>query len=32
MPLCEAYLGVTSDAVKGTARTNEILWAAVHEV
>jgi len=31
VPLCEAYLGVTSDAVKGSARTNEKLRAAVHE-
>jgi len=31
VPLCEAYLEVTSDAVKGTARTKDNLWATVHE-
>jgi len=32
VPLCEAYLEVTSDAVKGTARTKDNLWATVHKV
>ena len=30
-PLCEAYLNVTSDPVRATARTKENLWAAVHK-
>ena len=32
VPLCEAYLEVTSDAVKGTARNKDNLWATVHKV
>jgi len=32
VPLCEAYLEVTSDVVKGTARTKDNLWATVHKV
>jgi len=32
VPLCEAYLEVTSDAVKGTARNKNNLWATVHKV
>jgi len=30
-PLGDAYLEVTSDAVKGTARPTDNLWATVHE-
>jgi len=32
VPLCEAYLEVTSDAVKGTALNKNNLWATVHKV
>jgi len=32
VPLCEAYLEVTSDAVRGAARTKDNLWATVHAV
>jgi len=32
VPLCEAYLDVTSDAVKGTARTKDNLWATEYNV
>jgi len=32
VPLFEAYLEVTSDTVKGTARTKDNLWATVHKV
>jgi len=32
VPLFEAYLEVTSDAVNGTARTEDNLWATVHMV
>ena len=32
VPLCKAYLEVTSDAVKGTSCTKDNLWATVHEV
>jgi len=30
--LCERYLEVTSDAVKGTAKTKDKLWATKHKV
>jgi len=32
MPLCEAYLEVTSDPVRATARTKENLWETVHKL
>jgi len=32
VPLCEAYLEMTSDEVKGTSRTKDNLWATVHMV
>jgi len=32
MPLCEAYLEVTSDPVRATARTKENLWGTVHKL
>jgi len=32
VPLSEAYLKVSTDAVHGTGRSKEDLWAAVHEV
>ena len=31
-PLCEAFLDVTGDAVKGTVRTKDNLWATVQTV
>jgi len=32
VPLCEAYLKVTSDPVRATARTKENLWGTVHKL
>jgi len=32
VPLCEAYLDVTSDPVRATARTKENLWGTVHKL
>jgi len=32
VPLSEAHLKVSTDAVHGTSRSKEDLWAAVHEV
>ena len=32
VPLCEAYLHVSTDAVHGTSRSKDDLWAAVHKV
>jgi len=32
VPLCEAYLEVTSDPVRATARTKENLWGTVHKL
>ena len=31
VPLCEAYLVVSTDAVHGTSRSKDDLWAAVHK-
>ena len=32
VPLCEAYLEVTSDPVRATARTKENLWGTIHQL
>jgi len=32
VPLCEAYVEVTSDAVNEPVRSRDNLWATVHEV